>query len=428
MKVNKEDIQVAEKTDSLSQDKRAWRFSLVGAGIGAGILFLPIEAGQAGFVISFVALLIAYPIVYFAQKYLLLLVIKAGDVESINGAIENYTGKYFALIFSFIYGVMTFVMVSAYAIGINTTLVVFLRDLGLIQVKLSPVEFSLMALVVLGLLTTLALFGERLLIKILGYTTILLIGLIALTSILFISEWNLAELLNLDLSVRSVVSGLFILIPIFVFAITVIQPLSPLVCFFRRNHDLSEEKLEKTSMSVYRSGFFIFVGLIAMFTFSAILVLEPSTLAFAKANNLSALVVFEGSKGSGGAIMLILECLGMGITFFALLTSYYGIGFGFTETLAGNLKFLKISFKAKKVISTIIFNVLLWLFVSFNFNILNTIGVFVVPCMGLLVFVLPASIVTCNKKFRSYRNLMTYFVLGCGMFLVVSFFIGLSMQ
>jgi amino acid permease len=426
---NRENIEVITEKRCLNTDKRAWMFSLVGAGIGAGILFLPIETGQAGFIISIIALVISYPIVYFAQKYLMILVLKANNAESINDAIEDYIGKYFAILFSLIYGIMTFVMVSAYAIGINTTIVSLFNSLGVINTKLTSIQFSLLAFIILGILTILALFGERLLIKLLGYITIILIFLLILTSILFIPEWHLARLIDIDLSARGIISNLFILVPIFVFAITVIQPLSPLISFFRFNHkNLTKEELNKAAFTTYKKGFMLFVGLVAVFTFSAILVIEPATLAYAKANNLSALVVIEHSKDSASIMLSILKYLGMGITFFALLTSYYGIGFGFTETLAGNLKFLNISFKKKKVISTIVFNILLWLFVTFNLNIVNTIGIFIVPCMGILVFILPAAIIILNKKFESKRNLMTYLVMACGVFLVVSFFIGLSMK
>ena len=429
MTVTRENITNINEKRCLNRDKRAWMFSLVGSGIGAGILFLPIETGQAGFIISIIALVISYPIVFFAQKYLMILVLKANNAESINVAMEDYIGKYFAILFSVIYGLMTFVMVSAYAIGINTTIVSLLNNFNLVNSNFTHLQFSLLAFIVLGILTTLALFGERLLIKLLGYITLLLIFALIVTSILFIPEWNLARIFEIQLSFKDMVANLFILVPIFVFAITVIQPLSPLICFFRVNHkDLSTKELKKTSFTTYKKGFMLFVGLVAVFTFSAILVIEPATLAYAKANNLSALVVIEHSKDATSIILTILKYLGMGITFFALLTSYYGIGFGFTETLAGNLKFLKKSFKEKKIISTIIFNILLWLFVTFNFNIINTIGIFIVPCMGILVFILPASIIIFNKKFEHKRNLMTYFILGCGIFLVMSFFIGLSMK
>lgn len=80
-----------------------WMLCLFGTAIGAGVLFLPINAGVGGIVPLLIITVLAFPITYFSHRAFARLILRSGVAEKgISGAMQEYFGdaasKFFNLV------------------------------------------------------------------------------------------------------------------------------------------------------------------------------------------------------------------------------------------------------------------------------------------------------------------------------------------
>jgi amino acid permease len=67
-RVVNEEHHVYKDPNKWHRQDTTWALSFFGTAIGAGVLFLPISIGQGGVLTLFLALILAYPIVYFSHR------------------------------------------------------------------------------------------------------------------------------------------------------------------------------------------------------------------------------------------------------------------------------------------------------------------------------------------------------------------------
>jgi serine transporter len=397
----------------------------MGTGLGAGVLYLAVNGGSAGLILFILSAVISYPVAYISQKYIMNLILNSKDSLSLTSAIGSYTGKINSYTFIYVYGIGGFLTVLAFAVGINSMAGNIIMQLGISEVNLSI--NPLFSFLIINGITLLMVFGEKILIAVTEKLTIFLLFALAVVTILLIPNWNLSSVSHIDIGVSEIASNICQLIPLLIFSVVLVPPLAPMVHFFRTEHkSMSKKELEFVCYRSFRTGFWVLAIFIGVFSISCFLAMTPESLEYALKHNISALAALD--IGSASAYTSFLRSAGVIITIFALLTSYYGCGLGFVETVASNSKFWKYSFDKKKKIIAFMMGISVWFFTTFNFSVIGIIGLLITPCIGYIYFALPVLIIRKNTKLVKYRNWINYIVIALGSFIIVSFSIGILLQ
>ena len=105
-----------------------WSLSLYGTAIGAGVLFLPIQAGISGIIPIAIMLLFIFPMVFLSHRALCRFVISSPNGNhDITHVADEYFGKHGGFFFNILYLLAIFPILLVYSVGITNTLQSFLH-------------------------------------------------------------------------------------------------------------------------------------------------------------------------------------------------------------------------------------------------------------------------------------------------------------
>lgn len=409
--------------DMKSMD-RSWIFSFFGTAIGAGILFVPLQAGMSGFYVCIISMAVAFSVTYFAQKYFAVVIAESQKADSYNAVITEFLGKGFSTFISILFAVQLFASILVYSIGLNTDIGAFLQTYKITTVNVS--SFKITPLVVLAILTLPMLFSERFLIKFLDKISVVLIVFIALFIVLFIPFWHFDFFFKFNPDMKTNIKMLLMSIPLYMGAINFYAALSPMIMFYRKTYpQLSHDDCVNKSFELNRKSIYLLSFFTAFFVLSSAMTLTPETLKQALENNISILAVV-GLDQHAVAILEVIKFLGYFVIFFALSTSFYGLMLAQIEIVSALFP-KSWNEQVKRKISIILMMLLFWFLTTFNINILKILGLFTNPSTGLTLFIIPTVIVLINQRFKKYRSITTWIILAIGIFMLFSYFVGLIM-
>jgi serine transporter len=414
-------------TELVKLNKESTRLALTffGTAIGAGLLYLPVQAGAAGLLLSLIGMLIIYPITYYCQKYFVSMMTNVENHSSIAGAIGEYLGEGAKNFFNALWILMLLAGLISYGTGLVANLGEFIRKSNITSVELTGNFFFIVT--VIGTLTVFALFSDKFIILFIEKATIALIAVIGLISILFIPFWDFNNLFNYDYSLYTIAKSSFLMAPILLFAVIYYCAMPSCVTYIKKEYKLIP--LKKAEPMLHRAtlkGSLLLGIFTALFVFSLGISLTPESLKYAQTHNLSALAVIARSYPDTSAVYLkILVYLGYAMTIIALVTTYYGVQLGLIEGLVFRLKFIHAGYRVKKNIAIIAVNFIYTLVIIFNFSVLKILGLIVIPSIALLIFVFPTIIIFKTPKLKKYRKISCIIVGIAGIFNIFSYFIGL---
>ncbi|OOF12945.1 aromatic amino acid transport family protein, partial [Salinivibrio sp. PR919] len=191
-----------------------WALSLFGTAVGAGILFLPINAGMHGFWPLVVMTLLVGPMTFFAHRGLSRFVLSSKKPGSdITEVVEEHFGATAGKIITLLYFFAIYPIVLIYGVGITNTVDSFLvNQLGMA----SPPRVILSLVLILGMMAIM-LLGEKIMLRVTQFLVYPLVGILLFMSLYLIPEWNTAALSQVP-SVGDFTITLWISIPVLVFA------------------------------------------------------------------------------------------------------------------------------------------------------------------------------------------------------------------
>ncbi len=394
-----------------------------GTAIGAGLLYLPVQAGAAGLLLSLIGMIVMYPITYYCQKYFISLMTNAKDSSSIANTIGEFLGNGVKNFFNIVWICMLLAGLISYGTGLVANLSELLTRYNVISFKLTG--NVLFIILIMGSLTAFALFSDKLIIRFIEKATIVLICVIGLIAVLFIPYWDFSNLFNYNYTPYTIAKSSFLMAPVLLFAVIYYCAQPSAVAYAKKEYSNRtvkelEPMLQKSTLkaSVLLSVF------TAIFVFSLGVSLSPESLQYAADKNLSALAVISLSH-SGGLYVDILVFLGYSMTIIALVTTYYGVQFGLVEGIVSRLNFMEASEKFKRNLTIIAVNAFYTVVIIFNFSVLKTLGLIVIPSIALLVFVFPTIIIFKTPKLKKYRTISCVIVGLAGVFNIFSYMIGL---
>ncbi len=168
-----------------------WVLGLFGTAIGAGVLFLPINAGIGGILPLVIITVLAFPITYFSHRALARFVLSAG---SATDGILAVTGEYFGAkarrVFTVIYFLAIYSILLMYSVAITNTAQSFIVN----QMNMPEPPRGLTAGFLIAGLLFIVRFGQDAVMKTMSLLVYPFIGSLCLMGIYLIPKWNTAIL------------------------------------------------------------------------------------------------------------------------------------------------------------------------------------------------------------------------------------------
>ncbi|MCM0147206.1 HAAAP family serine/threonine permease [Photobacterium galatheae] len=414
-------VSAAPKSRWTAQDT-TWVLSLFGTAVGAGILFLPINAGMSGFWPLLAMTVLVGPMTYLAHRGLARFVLSSSKPGSdITEVVEEHFGVNAGKLITLLYFFAIYPIVLIYGVGITNTVDSFMVN----QLGMESMPRALLSIVLILGMMSVMIAGEKLMLKVTQFLVYPLVAILLFMSIYLIPEWNLAAV-SMDTmpSLGDFAVTLWITIPVLVFSFNH----SPIISAFSqaqaRDHGVHAE--EKASRILSRAALML-LGFVMFFVFSCVLSLTPEDLAAAKKANL-AILSYLANKHENPFI----SYLGPIVAFVAIVSSFFGHYLGAREGLNGlvskQLKSFGMQVNEKKIDKfTVVFMIAtIWSVATINPSILGMIETLGGPIIATILFLMPMYAVHKVPALKQYKGAMSnVFVTLMGLIAISAILYGL---
>ena len=407
------------KTDTI------WMLGLYGTAIGAGVLFLPINAGVGGLLPLIIMALLAFPLTYYSHRALTRFVLsgkKAG--EDITDVVEEHFGAGAGKVITLLYFFAIFPILLMYSVAITNTVDTFItHQLGLV----SPPRVLLSLILIIGLMMVVR-FGEQMIVRAMSVLVFPFVAVLMLLAVYLIPHWHGAALETLSLSHAGGGKGLWmtlwLAIPVMVFSFNH----SPIISSFAvaKRAEYGEEA-ERKCARILACSHLLMVATVMFFVFSCVLSLSPADLAAAKAQNISILSYLANHFD-----VPVIAWLCPLIAIVAITKSFLGHYLGAREGFSGLVNKMlhsrgKTIAPAKLNRITALFMLLsTWLVASWNPGILDMIETLGGPVIAVILFLMPMYAIHKVPAMRKYSgHISNLFVVLIGLVAISAIFYSL---
>ncbi|HDL4952133.1 TPA: HAAAP family serine/threonine permease [Mannheimia haemolytica] len=386
-----------------------WVLNLFGTAVGAGVLFLPINAGMGGFYPLIIMTLLVGPMTYLAHRGLTRFVLSSKYKGSdITAVVREHFGEQAGKLITLLYFFAIFPILLIYGVGITNTVSSFMEN----QLHIAPPSRAVLSFMLIAAMIGVMLLSEQVMLKI---TTCLVYPLVLILlglSIYLIPQWNTAALQQMP-TTGDFLTTLWLTIPVLVFAFNH----SPAISSFalsQQKYYQDDKKAEIESAKVLRSTAFILVLFVMFFVFSCILTLTPEELAQAKVQNISILSYLANKFDNP-----IISYFGPLVAFLAIGSSFFGHYLGAREGLEGLVNQMRkepIDPSKFRKITAITFLIILWIVATINPSILGFIESLGGPIIAMILFIMPVYAVykvPALARFKGEFGHLFVLVMGC---------------
>lgn len=373
-----------------------WMLGLFGTAIGAGTLFLPINAGLGGFWPLLILAVLAFPMTYYAHQGLTRFVLSGRAGTDITDVVEEHFGIKAGALITLLYFFAIFPILLIYSVGLTNTVGSFMEH----QLGMQTPPRAVLALVlILGLLIVVRC-GEQFIVKAMSLMVYPFIVALLLLALYLIPHWNggiLATASHVP-TLGALIHTLWLAIPVMVFSFNH----SPIISAFavdqkRRYGDHADQR----SSQILARAHALMVVLVLFFVFSCVLTLSPEQLAEAKAQNLS-ILSYLANHFSNPVIAFAAPL----IAIVAIAKSFLGHYIGASEGIKGLVLKTGRQPNAKTLDRfTALFMLLVcWLVATLNPNIVRMIESFGGPVIAALLFLMPMYAICRVPAMRKYAG------------------------
>ncbi|MCO6549703.1 serine/threonine transporter [Gilliamella sp.] len=366
-----------------------WMLSLYGTAIGAGVLFLPINAGVGGLIPLLVMLVLAFPMTFFAHQALCRFVLSGKSRDGdITVVVEEAFGRTAGNWITVLYFFAIYPILLVYSVGITNTVDSFMVH----QLGMESLPRALLSFVLVAFLMSIVHFGEELIVKVMSILVFPFIAVLMILALFLIPEWNGEIFTNLSFGSsdgeQSILMTLWLVIPVMVFAFNHSPIISSLAVAKRKEY--GDVYAEPKCTKIIAASNIMMVVTVMFFVFSCALCLSPAELLDAKAQNISTLSYLANRFNSP-----VIEYIGPPIAFIAMAKSFLGHYLGGKEGFNGVVnKFLRsrnktISENKLDKLAIAFMFVTAWGVATLNPSILGLIESLGGPILAVLLFLMP---------------------------------------
>ena len=372
-----------------------WMLGLFGTAIGAGTLFLPINAGLGGFWPLLILALLAFPMTFYAHRGLTRFVLSGREGSDITDVVEEHFGLRAGAVITLLYFLAIFPILLIYSVALTNTVGSFMLN----QMHITPPPRAILSLVlILGLLIVVRC-GEQVIVKAMSMLVYPFIVALLFLAVFLIPHWNGGILSTATLPAPSVLlHTLWLAIPVMVFSFNHSPIISAFAVDQKRRYGANAD--ERSSQILSRAHL-LMVVMVLFFVFSCVLTLSPEQLAEAKAQNLS-ILSYLANHFSNPTIAFAAPL----IAFVAIAKSFLGHYIGASEGLKGLV--LKTGkrpgTKSLDRMTAAFMLVVCWAVATLNPSILVMIETLGGPVIAAILFLMPMYAIRRVPAMRQYSG------------------------
>ncbi|EMH4163674.1 HAAAP family serine/threonine permease [Pluralibacter gergoviae] len=408
------------KTDTM------WMLGLYGTAIGAGVLFLPINAGVGGLIPLIIMAIIAFPMTFFAHRGLTRFVLSGKNPgEDITEVVEEHFGVGAGKIITLLYFFAIYPILLVYSVGITNTVESFLAH----QLAITPPPRAILSLILIVGMMTIVRFGEQMIVKAMSVLVFPFVAALMVLACYLIPQWSSAALDTLSLSAASSTGNglwmtLWLAIPVMVFSFNHSPIISSFAVAKREEYgDAAEKKCSK----ILACAHVMMVLTVMFFVFSCVFSLSPADLAAAKEQNIS-ILSYLANHFNAPVIEWMAPIIAMVAITKSFLGHYLGAREGFNGMVVKSLRSKGKSIDAGKLnkITALFMLVTCWLVATLNPSILGMIETLGGPVIAVILFLMPMYAINKVPAMRKYSgHLSNAFVVLMGLIAISAIFYSL---
>ncbi|AUG06033.1 serine/threonine transporter [Pseudomonas sp. S09G 359] len=386
-------------TTGWTKHDTTWMLGLYGTAIGAGTLFLPINAGVGGFWPLIVLALLALPMTFFAHRGLTRFVLsgKSGDITEV---VEEHFGIGAGKLITLLYFFAIFPILLVYSVALTNTLGSFMEH----QLHIAPPPRAILSLVLILGLMAIVRCGQGVIVKAMSMLVYPFVAALLLLALSLIPNWNGAFFASASEGMPLPVffKTLWLAIPVMVFSFNH----SPIISAFAVDQKRVYGPLaERKSSGILATAHAMMVLTVMFFCFSCVLALSPADLAAAKAQNIS-ILSYLANHFQTPVIAYAAPLIALVAITKSFLGHYIGASEGFQGLIVKSLRGRNRSMSAKWLErSTAVFMILTcWAVATFNPSILGMIETMGGPIIACLLFLMPMYAIRRVPSLRQYSG------------------------
>jgi serine transporter len=406
-----------------------WIFALVGTAIGAGILYLPLEAGRESIWALFLLTVVMFPLIYLAHKNVARMLLLGHGQLDYTGVITQQFGPFFGLLATFLFLLTFFTVLVSYSTGLNTSIGDALFQAGITSTDLA--EGPLLSLLFLTTFLILNFIGQKAVLRLMtAVTAILMVGLLGL-SLYLVPYWSFDKFTQ-PISPGLFVADLFSLLPILSLSFVFFPAMPTMTMELRQAFDIQwpDEATDRMHRIILKAAIVLFAFTL-LFVLSTLLSLTSDEFTNAIEGNLNCLTVLSHRDG----ISHRLAFTGVMIGLAALFTSFVGVYFAVRDC-AGELLSRMLALmgwnaspglpggKKSARILVLVIMLLLWLITVSNPSILDAFGLVISPLVAIFIFIFPGIILAKHDGWKTLLEPGQLFVLASGILILFSYELG----
>lgn len=389
---------------SWSKQDTVWMLGLYGTAIGAGTLFLPINAGIGGLWPLIVMALLALPLTFFAHRGLTRFVLSSSKPGAdITEVVEEHFGVGAGKLITLLYFFAIYPILLVYSVAITNTVQSFMVD----QLGVSAPPRAILSLIlILGLMAIVRL-GEKMIVKAMSVLVYPFVACLMLLALYLIPEWNGAAIqqagsLGDALSHGAFYKTLWLAIPVMVFSFNH----SPIISSFSVDQQkLHGDAAEPTAGRVLIRAHVMMVLSVMFFVFSCVFSLSPADLAAAKAQNIS-ILSYLANHFRNPVIEWVAPLIAIVAISKSFLGHYLGAKEGFNGLVIKQLRQNGKSIETAKLdrFTAVFMIITTWAVATFNPSILGMIETLGGPVIAMLLFLMPMYAIAKVPAMKKYSG------------------------
>ncbi|AIO69476.1 HAAAP family serine/threonine permease [Burkholderia oklahomensis] len=370
-----------------------WMLGLYGTAIGAGTLFLPINAGVGGLWPLIVMAILALPLTFFAHRGLTRFVLSGSKQGAdITEVVEEHFGHSAGKLITLLYFFAIYPILLVYSVAITNTVLSFLNNQLHISVGTGIGIRAVFSLVlILGLMSIVRL-GGKLIVKSMSILVYPFVCALMVLALYLIPQWNGAAIEQAGSLSHAISSGAFyktlwLAIPVMVFSFNHSPIISSFAVDQRKLHGTDAEPA--SSRALLRAHVMMVLSVL-FFVFSCVFSLSPADLAAAKAQNIS-ILTYLANHFQNPVIEWTAPIIAMVAISKSFLGHYLGAKEGFNGLVIKQLRQNGKTIATSKLdrFTAVFMIVTCWAVATFNPSILGMIETFGGPVIALLLFLMP---------------------------------------
>lgn len=390
------------KSSTWKKQDTVWMLGLYGTAVGAGTLFLPIDAGLNGILPLIIMALLAFPMTYYSHRALCRFVLSGSATNNnITDVVEEHFGPFAGRILTALYFFAIYPILLMYSVAITNTTESFIVN----QLGLTAPPRALLAIILILALMAIVRFGQEIIVKSMSFLVYPFAATLLFLSLYLIPNWNNAILQHSNSLQANGGHGflmtLWLVIPVMVFSFNH----SPIISSFAVDQKKRyAQQADKKSTLIMQYSHLLMVFSVMFFVFSCVFSLSPQDLMQAKQQNIS-ILSYLANHYKTPTIAYIAPL----IAFIAISKSFFGHYLGAKEGLSSiivkSLSTGKTISKSKLQRIIEIFMLLTcWAVATINPNILKMIETLGGPVIAILLFIMPMYAIAKVPAMQKYRK------------------------